>query len=391
MSPWSTEGDGPAGDPLPRGRIDVAICGAGVMGAMLAERLAGAGLSVAIVDRRRPAAGSTAASTALVLWEADVPLADLSARIGEAEAARRWRAVRRAVDDLARRIDGEDFEADRIDRPSVYIVGDLLDAEGLKREAALRQEKGFPSVYLAPEETAARFGIAPVACIVSGESYEIDPVKLTLTLLSRATAMGATASFPVDVLALQHEPDGIALETTAGVLRADHAILATGYERARLYLPPAFDLHASYAIATTPGTAPLWRENAMIWQASESYIYARADAAGRIIAGGGDEPFSDARHRDLLIPEKSAQIASELGKLVGTRIVPHERWAAMFGSSPDGLPAIGRAANSERLWLASGFGGNGISFAALASEIIAAELTGAGHADADAFRPYRFG
>jgi glycine/D-amino acid oxidase-like deaminating enzyme len=203
--------------------------------------------------------------------------------------------------------------------------------------------------------------------------------------------MDATASFLVDVLALQHEPDGLALETTAGLFRTDHAILATGYERARLYLPPAFDLYASYAIATTPGTAPLWRDNAMIWQASEICIYARADAAGRIVAGGGDEPFSDARHRDLLIPEKSAQVAPELGRLVSTRIVPHERWAAMFGSSPDGLPATGRAANSERLWLASGFGGNGISFAALASEIIAAELAGAGHPDADAFRPYQFG
>ncbi len=193
------------------------------------------------------------------------------------------------------------------------------------------------------------------------------------------------------MLALQHEPDGIALETTAGLLRAHHAILATGYERARLYLPRAFDLYATYAIATKPGTDPLWRENAMIWRASENYVYARADVAGRITAGGGDEPCSDARHRDLLIPEKSAQVASELGRLVSTRIVSHERWVAMFGSSPDGPPAIGRAANSERLWLASGFGGNGTSFAALASESIAAELAGAGHPDADAFRPYRFG
>jgi hypothetical protein len=44
MRPWSTPGDCPPGDPLPRGRVDVAICGAGVMGAMLAERLAAAWL-----------------------------------------------------------------------------------------------------------------------------------------------------------------------------------------------------------------------------------------------------------------------------------------------------------------------------------------------------------
>jgi hypothetical protein len=60
-------------DPLPESRVDVAICGAGIMGAMLAERPSADGLRVALVDRRRPAHGSTAASTALVLWEADLP------------------------------------------------------------------------------------------------------------------------------------------------------------------------------------------------------------------------------------------------------------------------------------------------------------------------------
>lgn len=63
----------------------------------------------------------------------------------------------------------------------------------------------------------------------------------------------------------------------------------------------------------------------------------------------------------------------------------------MFGTSPDGLPAIGRAANSDRLWLASGFGGNGITFAALAAGLLAAELTGSPDPDLACFNPYRFG
>jgi glycine/D-amino acid oxidase-like deaminating enzyme len=116
--PWHVGSYPVASDPLPSGRVDVAICGAGVMGAMLAERLSSAGMSVALVDRRKPASGSTAASTALVLWEADVPLVKLAAVIGETEAVRRWRAVRRAVSDLAERIDGEGLDAERIDRPT---------------------------------------------------------------------------------------------------------------------------------------------------------------------------------------------------------------------------------------------------------------------------------
>ena len=56
---------------------DVLIVGAGITGAMIGEALSEAGLDVVIVDRRGPARGSTAASTALVAYELDAPLIEL--------------------------------------------------------------------------------------------------------------------------------------------------------------------------------------------------------------------------------------------------------------------------------------------------------------------------
>lgn len=47
-------------------RTDVAIIGMGISGAMVAEALTDAGMSVACIDRRGPFMGSTAATTALV-------------------------------------------------------------------------------------------------------------------------------------------------------------------------------------------------------------------------------------------------------------------------------------------------------------------------------------
>lgn len=46
--------------------------------------------------------------------------------------------------------------------------------------------------------------------------------------------------------------------------------------------------------------------------------------------------------------------------------------------------------NYDRLWLASGFGGNGVSFAALAAELLAADFDGRPDPLAAAFDPYRF-
>jgi len=379
-----------ASDALPDTPVDVAIVGAGVMGAMLAERLTRAGKRVVLLDRRPPAHGSTAASTALVMWSADVPLSRLSAQVGPEEAARRWRRAYAAVQALGE--DAAALDCDWTARPELYLAGTLLDEDGLRAEGEMRRAAGLPSDFLDGASVAARFGIAPRAALLSQGCYEVDPVKLTLAMLRQARQRGAAACFPADVTRLEPDGDAITVRTADGAhVHAADVILATGYERATWFLPPQFTLGSSYAVATPPGCAPLWRENAMIWEASSPYLYARATSDGRVIAGGEDEDLADARRRDALINTKSGTIQAKLEAMTDTPDIATDcAWAAAFGSSPDGLPAIGRAAGYDHLWLASGFGGNGITFAALAAELLAGALDGKPDADAACFDPYRF-
>ena len=378
-------------DPLPEGRVEVAIIGAGIMGAAVAERLSAQGRRVAVLDRRPPAHGSTAASTALVMWGIDVPLSHLSLELGFDEAARRWNRVFVAVNDLAARIDEQGLDCDRIERPELYLAGTLLDEAGLREEVALRVRAGLPSVFIEAPEVAERYGIAPRAALLSRGAWEVNPVKLTTALLERARSSGCTVSWPIDVVAIESRKH-LRLQLDDGrSLVAAHVVIAGGYERAPLFLPTDFSLKSSYAIATPRDTPPLWRERAMIWEASSSYTYARSTADGRIIAGGEDEDFTDPDKRDRLLPEKRDALAKKLAGLTRVADVPVDCvWSATFGSSPDGLPAIGPAANYDGVWLASGFGGNGISFAALGAEIIASDIAGKADPSAGYFDPYRF-
>lgn len=380
-------------DVLPAEQFDIAIIGAGVTGAMLAERLTSQGRSVVLLDRRPPSHGSTAASTALVTWGADVPLTHLGAQIGKDEAARRWRRVYAAVRNLADRIDTLGIDCGRIERPELYLAGTLLDEAALGAEGIARRDAGLPSSYLDAAAIATRFEIAPRAALLSDGCYEVDPVKLTLGMLYRARQQGASACFPFDVVGIEQGDDGVSLRVDDGrTVDAEQVILATGYERPTWFLPPEFKIGSTYAIATRPGAAPLWRENAMIWEASSPYLYTRATADGRVIAGGEDDDFADAQQRDALIGTKSGTISAKLASMIDVEKNEVDcAWAAAFGSSPDGLPAIGRAANHDRLWIASGFGGNGITFAALGAELISAALDGDPDADAACFDPYRFG
>lgn len=72
-------------------------------------------------------------------------------------------------------------------------------------------------------------------------------------------------------------------------------------------------------------------------------------------------------------------------------MIIERQWAATFGSSPDGLPAIGEAAALSQVWLAAAFGGNGIAFASLAADMLANELDGREDPNRECFSPYRFG
>src|SRR4051812_48706905 len=93
-------------------RCDVAVVGAGISGAMIAAELALEGLDVVVVDRRAPAEGSTAACSALVLYEIDVPLIQLGRCLGLDHARRSYLAARRAIDDLEILVDRHRIDCD---------------------------------------------------------------------------------------------------------------------------------------------------------------------------------------------------------------------------------------------------------------------------------------
>lgn len=122
-------------------RCDVLVVGAGISGSIIAESLSDAGLSTVIVDRRGPVRGSTPASTALLQYEIDTPLTHLSDRIGLDRAERLWRRSRLAVDALRERTRALGIKAQQASRDSLYLSGNVLNGEGLAREADARRAR----------------------------------------------------------------------------------------------------------------------------------------------------------------------------------------------------------------------------------------------------------
>ena len=360
-------------------RCDVAVVGAGISGALVAHALTEMGYKPLIVDRRRSALlGSTAASTALLQFELDTPLSHLARSIGRRAAEQVWLASRNAVNELRTRTHRVKVAADMITRPSLYVAGNVLDARGLRAEVRQRQRIGLASEYLDRAALRHHFDIDREAAVLNHGNAEANPVKLAAGYLQLAIAGGARVHAPCDVVDLQATRRGTTLSTADGMeILASRVVLCTGYELAKIVPPTGSRILSTWAIATRRQPGNLWPQRALLWEASEPYLYARTTLDGRVICGGEDAEMADPKKRDALVAVKSARIAAKLRRLLPNIDARAEyAWSGSFGGSANGMPTIGEIPGYPRCYAVMGYGGNGITFSMLAAQLLTAAIAG---------------
>lgn len=366
---------------------DVLVVGMGISGAMMAEALSGRGLSVICIDRRGPLLGSTPATTALVQFEIDEPLTRLAGMIGRGDAEQAWRRSRLAVYNLRARIAELDIACDLAFTQSLYLAGNVLGPTGLRDEVAARNRAGIRATYLPPAALRDRFGIERDAAILSDDNLALDPRKLTAGLLNKARGRGARLFSPVEATAIEESPESIRVATRDGpVIAANHLVLATGYELMDIVPSDTHTIISTWAIATRPQPGRVRADAPFIWEASDPYLYVRATADGRVVCGGEDEDFSDGDRRDALLPQKAARIAKKLKKLLPQlHAEPEFAWAGSFGTTTTGLPYMGMLPGHPRVFAVQGYGGNGITFSQIASELVCTAIAGDDDSDSRLF------
>jgi glycine/D-amino acid oxidase-like deaminating enzyme len=367
----------------------VLVVGSGISGALVAQMLTEAGLRVMVVDKRPPSSGSTAVSTALLQHEIDVPLHRLAAQIGLDRAQRIWRRSFLALDVLRTRVRRLGIEASIRRHDSLYLQGDLLDAAGLRREAAARRDAGFEVQSLGAAAVQRRYGITRRAALLGFGSLSADPRQLCAGFLRHALHGGAKLHSPVEISHIEPGSWRVLAATTQGpVIKARHVVLATGYEIARGVPRMGHTIASTWVIATRPQAS--WPTGCLIWEASSPYLYLRPGPDGRVLCGGEDEDFEDEAHRDALLPAKTEALQKRLQRLLPSLDARAEyAWCGSFGGSPTGAPSMGAVPGMPGCFAVLGYGGNGITFSACAAQIICAMITGGADADADLFSFHR--
>lgn len=378
--PWRAAGATPAfRSPARNLRCDVLVVGAGISGALMAEHLTARGHQVCVIEREQAGFGSTLASTAMLLWEIDRRLGFLTERFGFERAANIYSHSLRSVAGLAALVRDRGLDCALRARPSLYLAAGDIGAAELRHELALRQRAGLPGVFLDHAALRRDWGIEREAALLSPGAAEADPLLLAQGVLHAAARGGATF-FKAE--AVRYE----SLGRRAGVvlasgheIEAGAVVLATGYVLPDIVTSDLHDTGASWAVATPPQPpSGLWRGRALIWEASENYLYARTTSEGRIIIGGEDEDGMGKREdRAACAPAKAAALIAKLAALYPRAEARAEMvWSGAFGTTQDGLPLIGEVPGHPRIFAAYGYGGNGITFSYMASRLVARMIAG---------------
>ncbi|MBC7576677.1 MAG: FAD-binding oxidoreductase [Tardiphaga sp.] len=358
-------------------RCDVLIVGCGITGSLMAEQLTRQGLDIILIDRERPGRGSTAASTSMLLWEIDRSLQELTQLYGFDRAVRAYRASYQAVHGLKALMRELNLPCEMRDKDSLYLAtGD--SAKQLIEEHALRRRAGLPGSFLDHHALLSEYEITRAGALVSPGSADADPMQLASGLLNVAVSRGARL-FDGEAVSFDcaAQSVGVGLKD-GGVIEARHVILATGYVMPDIVTASVQKPSSSWAIATRPQPQNSWRGGALIWEDSKDYLYARTTKAGRITIGGEDsEDITDPDARDALIPAKAEALTAKLAALWPRAELDIEfRWAGTFDTTSDGLPLIGPVPGHSCVYAAYGYGGNGITFSFLATQLLGGLIAG---------------
>ncbi len=375
-----------AGDSVPES-TDVVVIGAGITGALIADRLVRDGHDVVVLDRHSIAEGSTAASTALLMYGLDVELAQLAKLIGSTDAVRAYRRVDRAVQELIQLSETLSAPVDMRPMTCLYLASHRRHVKRLVQEAQAREAAGLEAEWLDAATLDAAYGLQAHGAIRTSRAADVDPIRLTRALLDRVRIGGGNVISRAAVTGFQEQTAGVVVETTRGQIHARWCVAAMGYATPPGLTPPEVALHSSFALVSEPleSLDPLGSQT-MFWESDRPYLYARSTSDRRLIVGGVDLPFKDPDARDRVLPARRDRLERQVRtRLPDLDFEVAEAWCGTFAETPDGLPVIGPIPDAPHVLLGLCAGGNGIPFAQIAADLVGAHCRGEADPEADLF------
>jgi glycine/D-amino acid oxidase-like deaminating enzyme/nitrite reductase/ring-hydroxylating ferredoxin subunit len=386
-TPYWLESALPTFDRLDRNDgTDVVIVGGGITGLTAAYLLTLAGRSVRVVERRRLVELDTGHTTAHVTMVTDARLTDLVKRFGCDHARAAWDAGLAAMAQIDEAVQSERIACDFAWVPGYYHSATREPAASERRaledEAAAAVDLGFDATFVDAIPWHGGPGIR------FADQARFHPRKYLAGLVTAITSRGGRIHERTEVEEFSAGPLGVKANghtiTCADIVIATHTPLVGNASMTRAtLLQTKLALYTSYVVA---GRAPKGKvPDALFWDTDSPYHYLRLVPGERedlLVFGGEDHKTGQADDQIARYERLERRLLTFAPAVELTH-----RWSGQVVETPDGLPYIGETADHQ--YIATGFGGNGMTFGTLGGMMAADRVLGKANPWTDLFDPAR--
>lgn len=349
---------------------EVLIVGGGMSGNICANILASHGYDVAVVEKNKLAQGSSTANTGLLQYSSDVMFWELKEKIGKEKALSFYKMCLEAMESLTKLNNDLELKTDYIPRASIYYASNEKDSEKIKKEFAYLKEYHFPVEFIDGERLKKEYSIDKPCALRTWKDAEVNPYKFIEAIIHRNIQLGVSYFENTD-LDLEHLEESRIHTKENFSIDFKSIVLATGYTKVYDVIKDKARIDRTYAFSAKVDQMPPWKDQVMIWETKMPYLYFRTAKDNRIIAGGLDEKISAVQEEDRVLYEKTEEIKKEIEHFFPYLDIQIDyRWNALFGSSKDGMPFIGRDPENPNQYYLLGYEGNGTCYSMAGAKII---------------------
>ena len=338
--------------------VEVAVIGAGITGVTTALLLQREGKRVALVDAGRVAEGVTGRTTAHATVAIDARYARIAREHGAEAANLVAEGSRVAIEQIERMVTDGKIDCGLRRVPGYLYTEKERDLAELREELAAARNAGVAVTMTRdvplpfPTFAALRFE----------NQAELDARRYVLAMLDELVASGGKVYEDTRVVDVEHATP-CRVRTDRWTIRAGDVVEATHVPLNRVLLQTKIAHYQSYVLGLRVAGPRL---EGIFWDAELPYHYIRdasSNANESIVLVGGED------HKTGAVDD-TRECYARLLAFAEPRFDVQDvawRWSAQVIEPVDGLPLIGRNSLSSRIYVATGFAGNGITFGTLAA------------------------
>ena len=349
--------------------FDVAIVGAGIVGAACAAVLSGEGLSVAVIDKNGPATGTTAAGMGHI-----VVMDDSDAQFALTKYSQDlWEYL---ADEMPRTCEFERCG-------TIWVAADDVEMGEVRQKSELYNSRGVHAEIL--DQKRLREAEPNLAeHLIGGLLVKGDTVVYQLTaanfLLEQARIKGARSFFGERVIAIAN--NGVELEDSKQVI-ASKVINAAGANAAELTPALKIRKRKGHIVITERYDGFVHHQLVELGYLRSAHgsdtdsvaFNIQPRSTGQMLIGSSRQFDAEDQDVDRAIVSRMTARAFEympkLRDLAAVRV-----WTGMRPATPDNLPYIGRVPGFDCVYAAAGHDGLGITNALGTARLLADEMLG---------------